>query len=216
MIGYLEGLLLDEDRDAILLLAGQVGYEIQVGPFTRNQVLAKSLDDTVRLYIYYHVTERQPRPVLIGFLEPGDKAFFQLFISVSAIGPMKAIKAMVRPVGEIAAAIEDKQVSVLAKLPGIGPRTAEKIIATLHGKTREFAERPPAHSPVSPIPVSPDGPDTSENQETVAMVTGVLVDQLGHSSASARRMIRAALEKNPGIQTPEALLDAIYQEGAGT
>jgi Holliday junction DNA helicase RuvA len=46
----------------------------------------------------------------------------------------------------------------------------------------------------------------------VTMVTGVLVDQLGHSPASAQRMIRAALEKNPGIQTPEALLDAIYQE----
>jgi Holliday junction DNA helicase RuvA len=48
----------------------------------------------------------------------------------------------------------------------------------------------------------------------VMMVTGVLVDQLGHSPGSAQRMIRAALEKNPGIQTPEALLDAIYQEGA--
>jgi Holliday junction DNA helicase RuvA len=48
----------------------------------------------------------------------------------------------------------------------------------------------------------------------VAMVTGVLVNQLGHSSGSAQRMIRAALEKNPGIHTPEALLDAIYQEGA--
>ncbi len=213
MIGYLEGQLLEGDTDAILLLAGQVGYEIQVSPFTRKEVMARSREDTVRLYIYYHVTERQPRPVLIGFLEPEDKAFFQLFISVAAIGPMKAIKAMVRPVGEIAAAIEDKQVPLLAKLPGIGPRTAEKIVATLHGKTREFAETTPASPPGSPVPVSPENP---ENPETVAMVTGVLVDQLGHSSASAQRMIRAALEKNPGIQTPEALLDAIYQEGAGT
>jgi Holliday junction DNA helicase RuvA len=207
MIGYIEGQLLDCNSDAILLLAGQVGYEVQVSPFTRAQVMAGSPDSTVRLYIYYHVTERQPKPVLIGFLDQGDKAFFQLFLSVSAIGPMKAVKAMIRPVGEIAAAIEDKQVSLLSKLPGIGPRTAEKIIATLHGKTREFAERT-----VTPSPGSPETP-LPGNLEMVGMVAGVLVDQLGHSPTSAQRMIRAALEKNPGIQTPEALLDAIYQEG---
>ncbi len=209
MIGYLEGRLLDgDDSDVILMLAGQVGYEILVSPFTRAQVMAQSQETPVQLHIYYHVTERQPRPVLIGFLEKKDKAFFQLFISVSAIGPMKAVKAMVRPVGEIAAAIEDKQVSLLSKLPGIGVRTAEKIIATLHGKTREFAERTASRTPAASKPPSPDNP------ETVVLVTGVLVDQLGHSPASAQRMIRAALEKNPGIQTPEALLDAIYQEGA--
>ena len=208
MIGYLEGQVLDSDADAILLLAGQVGYEILVSPFTRAQVTAQSKEMPVQLHIYYHVTERQPKPVLIGFLEKKDKAFFQLFISVSAIGPMKAVKAMIRPVGEIAAAIEDKQVSLLAKLPGIGPRTAEKVIATLHGKTREFAERAPARAPLSPVSPSPDNP------EMEAMVTGVLVDQLGHSPGSAQRMIRAALEKNHRIQSPEALLDAIYQEGA--
>lgn len=208
MIGYLEGRLLDCGSDAILILAGQVGYEVMVGPFIRSQVMALPPEEPVRLYIYYHVTERQPRPVLIGFPEYRDKVFFQLFLSVSAIGPVKAVKAMIRPVGEIAAAIEDKQVSVLAKLPGIGPRTAEKIIATLHGKTREFADRTPVSPQADPVAVSPETPDM------VTMVTGVLVDQLGHSPGSAQRMIRAALEKNPGIQTPEALLDAIYQEGA--
>ncbi len=211
MIGYLEGRLLDCNTEAILLLAGQVGYEVQVSPFTRARVTAGSPDDTVRLYIYYHVTERQPKPVLIGFLEQRDKAFFQFVLSVSAIGPMKAVKAMIRPVGEIAAAIEDKQVALLSKLPGIGPRTAEKIIATLHGKTREFAERAAARPAGSPD--SAGGP-LPETPEMVGLVTGVLVDQLGHSPASAQRMIRAALEKNPDIQTPEALLDAIYLEGS--
>jgi len=54
----------------------------------------------------------------------------------------------------------------------------------------------------------------ADKQDMVLLVTGVLVDQLGHSGTSAQRMIRAAFEKNPGIQTPEGLLDAIYQEGS--
>jgi Holliday junction DNA helicase RuvA len=207
MIGYLEGRLLDCGADAVLLLAGQVGYEVLVSPFTRSRMVDLPPEEPVRLYIYYHVTERQPKPVLIGFSEYLDKAFFQLFLSVSAIGPVKAVKAMIRPVGEIAAAIESKQVSVLSKLPGIGPRTAEKIVATLHGKTREFVQRTAVDPLVSEVPPSPDDPDM------VTMVAGVLVEQLGHSPASAQRMIRAALENNPGIRTPEALLDAVYQEG---
>jgi len=97
MIGYLEGHIIHCESDAILLLAGQVGYEVLVSPFTMDRVLAesKTADDKVCLYIYYHVTERQPKPVLIGFASLADKAFFQLFISVAAIGPMKAVKALV-------------------------------------------------------------------------------------------------------------------------
>lgn len=212
MIGYLEGRIIHCESDAILLLAGQVGYEVLVSPFTMEQVLAESRtrDDVVRLYIYYHVTERQPKPVLIGFATLADKAFFQLFISVAAIGPMKAVKALVRPVPEIAAAIEEKQVSVLSKLPGIGTRTAEKIIATLHGKARGFAGTAGASAGNQQTSVS----QPLEKQDTVVLVTGVLVEQLGHSTASAQRMIQAAFEKNPDIQTPEDLLDAIYHEGS--
>lgn len=210
MIGYLEGRIIDCDSDALLLLAGQVGYEVLVSPFTREQVLVRSAnrEEPVCLYIYFHVTERQPRPVLIGFATPLDKAFFQRFISVAAIGPIKAVKALIRPTAEIAAAIEEKQVAFLSKLPGIGPRTAEKIIATLHGKTREFAGVSPAgtRDPAAVLP--------PEKQQVAQLVTGVLVEQLGHSIASAQRMIQAAFEKNPDIQTPEDLLDAIYHEGS--
>jgi holliday junction DNA helicase RuvA len=210
MIGYLEGKIIDCDADGLLVLAGQVGYEVLVSPFTRQQVLSRSArgDEPVGLYIYFHVTERQPRPVLIGFATPSDKAFFQRFISVAAIGPIKAVKALIRPTAEIAGAIEEKQVAFLSKLPGIGTRTAEKIIATLHGKTREFAGAALPEATRDPAAILP-----LEKQQMVLQVTGVLVEQLGHSPASAQRMIQAAVEKNPGIQTPEALLDAIFQEG---
>ncbi|HKK98652.1 MAG TPA: Holliday junction branch migration protein RuvA [Desulfotignum sp.] len=208
MIGYLEGHIIHCETDAVLLLAGGVGYEVLVNSFTMTRVTTGTgTDDIVSLYIYYHVSERQPKPVLIGFASLEEKAFFQLFISVAAIGPMKAVRALVRPVGEIARAIEQKDVTFLGQLPGIGKRTAEKIIATLHGKAMMFMDHAAGSACEQGVALAPD------KQEIALQVTGVLVEQLGHSAASARRMIQAAFEKHPDIHTPESLLDAIYQEG---
>lgn len=206
MIGYLEGRIIQHESDGILLLAGSIGYEILLNPITLEQVTkGSSTDGVVFLYIYYHVTERQPKPVLIGFGTPEDKAFFQLFISVAAVGPMKAVKALTRPVGEIARAIEEKDVSFLAQLSGIGKRTAEKIIATLHGKVTGFIDQ------AVPSQNNPDPLDTSL-KEISRQVEDVLMDQLGHSTASAKRLIKEAFDRNPAIETAEALFDEIYQE----
>ncbi len=85
MIGYLEGSIIGQEADGIVLLAGQVGYEILLDPITLSQIIAQGSDKgSVSLYIYYHVTERQPKPTLIGFLAPGDKAFFQLTKEIQA------------------------------------------------------------------------------------------------------------------------------------
>ncbi len=207
MIGYLEGRIIQHEADGILLLAGSIGYEILLNPITLDQVKSQSSDDgVVSLYIYYHVTERQPKPVLIGFGTPEDKQFFQLFISVAAVGPMKAVKALTRPVGEVARAIEEKDVSFLSQLSGIGKRTAEKIIATLHGKVVAFVD---GESKISTeASASPD----KSLREISQQVEDVLVDQLGHSAASAKRMIKEAFDRNPAIENAEALFDEIYQE----
>jgi Holliday junction DNA helicase RuvA len=207
MIGYLEGRIIQNESDGILLLAGSIGYVILLSPITLDQVMSNiSAEGLVSLYIYYHVTERQPSPVLIGFGSPEDKAFFQLFISVSAVGPMKAVKALTRPIGEVARAIEEKNVSFLAQLSGIGKRTAEKIIATLNGKVAEFVDStaPPSQT----ISNSLD----KNLKEISQQVEDVLVGQLGHSLASARRMIKEAFDRNPTIESAEALFDEIYQE----
>lgn len=207
MIGYLEGRILHCESDSILLLAGQIGYEILVNQITLDQIRSSASEEgIVSLYIYYHVTERQPKPVLIGFARPEDKEFFQLFISVAALGPMKAVKALTRPVGEVAQAIEEKDVSFLAQLSGIGKRTAEKIIATLHGKVGAFISTS-FQTPAEEIP-----PPGRNRRNISQQVEDVLVEQLGHSMVSAKRMIQEAFDRNPDIETPEALFDEIYQE----
>lgn len=205
MIGYLKGIILQIESDGILLLSGDIGYEVLLAAQMVEKLLsAGSNDDPVAFYIYYHQTERQPKPVLIGFETLEDKQFFQTFITVDAIGPMKAVKAMTKPPGEIAAAIEKKDVKFLSGLNGIGKRTAEKIIATLHGKLERFVSEPSSMSVAQTEPLSLAMRDIS------SQVEDVLVEQLGHSPASARRMVTEAFERNKTIYTPEALFDEIF------
>lgn len=201
MIAYLEGTILTMDDERLILLVGQVGYEVLVPVSVRAELAAKTAGDRVSLHIYYHQTERQPKPVLIGFRDAADKDFFQLFITVEAIGPMKAVKALTRPVAEVAAAIENKDVGMLATLTGIGKRTAQKIVATLEGKVDRFMGVP------GPAPAAAGLPDTQRQ-----LVQTVLVDQLGHRPAEARQLIADALTRQPGIVTAEQLIDAIYRK----
>jgi Holliday junction DNA helicase RuvA len=200
MIGYLEGRLLNIEEERILLLVNQVGYEVMLPNFVRQTLNDKDVGDEVALYIYYHMTDRQPKPVLIGFNLEAEKEFFQLFISVEAIGPLKAVKAMVVSIRDIANAIELGDVAMLKKLKGIGARTAQKIVATLQGKVSKFA----LIREMEAVP-------RVESKDISGPVLDVLVNQLGHRPADAKRMVAEALERNKDISTPEALFDEVYK-----
>lgn len=200
MIGYLEGKLLKIEEDRILVLANQVGYEVMLPAFVMETFQNKSIGDMVSLNIYYHQTERQPKPVLIGFNLEAEKEFFQYFISVEAIGPLKAIKALNMPVRDIARAIESKDASVLKKLKGIGDRTAQKIVASLAGKMDKFALIRKEEKGILPIV-----------EDITIQVYEVLVSQLGHKAQDAKRMINEAMIRNNCISTPEELFDEVYR-----
>jgi Holliday junction DNA helicase RuvA len=200
MIGYLEGRLLKVEAEKILLLVNHVGYEVMLPTFVRETLNAKEVGDEIALYIFYHVTERQPKPVLIGFNLEAEKEFFQHFISVEAIGPLKAVKALNVPIRDIANAIELGDVGTLKMLKGIGARTAQKIVASLQGKVSKFALIRKAEQ----VPVI-------KSEDITGPVLDVLVNQLGHRPADAKRMVAQALEHNEDISTPEALFDEVYK-----
>ncbi len=205
MIGYIEGKLLKKNKERILVLANQVGYEILIPGFLASTLDSKRPGDNLALYIYYHQTERQPVPVLIGFNSESEKEFFQYFISVEAIGPLKAVKALEMPVGDIAAAIETSDIKTLKKMKGIGERTAQKIVASLAGKMGKFAC---AKKTVKKY-------DDKINNDIIEPVMNVLTTQLGHRPAEARDMIAKALAKNTSITSPGELFDEIYKKDHG-
>ena len=201
MIGYLEGKLLKKEEDRVLILANQVGYEVLLPAVVMKSLQNQSVGGQISLYIFYHQTERQPKPVLIGFNLEVEREFFQYFISVEDIGPLKAVKALEIPVREIATAIESGEIGKLTRLKGVGRRTAQKIIATLSGKMGKFALIRPAEEQEQAAPVE----DFSQQ------VLDVMVKQLGHKPVDARQMISKALKRNPSITSAEALFDEVYR-----
>lgn len=216
MIGYIEGKVLKVAEDAILLLAGHVGYEILLPVVVMKKISSEVSEKSIALHIYYYQTERQPRPILIGFHSEDEKEFFQQFISVAAIGPLKAVKAMEKPIDQIAQAIESQDVIFLSGLKGIGKRTAQKIIATLHGKVSRFVpdgsvDVDPALSMNSFSASTASGIDPSM-KIIPRQVVDVLVEQLGYTAAIARKMVGIALQRDAAISTPEQLLDAVLQQ----
>ncbi|UCD81415.1 MAG: Holliday junction DNA helicase RuvA [Desulfobacterales bacterium] len=201
MIGYLEGKLLKKEEDRVLILANQVGYEVLLPAIVMKSLQNQNVGEPVSLYIFYHQTERQPKPVLIGFNLEVEREFFQFFISVEDIGPLKAVKALNIPVREIATAIESGEIDKLTQLKGIGRRTAQKIIATLEGKMGKFALIRPAEYQEPAFPL----------EDFSKQVLEVMVKQLGHRAADARQMIAKAMERNKSIATAEALFDEVYR-----
>ena len=200
MIGYLEGKLLKKEEDRVLLLTNQIGYEVLLPAMVMKSLENKNVGEEISLYIFFQQTERQPKPVLIGFNLEIEKEFFQYFISVEDIGPLKAVKALDVPIREIATAIESGEIARLTQLKGIGRRTAQKIIATLEGKMGKFALIQPAEHQEAPL-----------IEDFTKQVLDVMIKQLGHKPADARKMIAKAMKRNDTITTAEELFDEVYK-----
>jgi Holliday junction DNA helicase RuvA len=202
VIAYLKGRVLRRDEASVVVECGGVGYEVVLPAYVAAHLAAgDGADDGVELFVSYQVSANQPKPVLVGFLREVEQEFFERFITVDGLGPAKAVRAMARPVHEIADAVERKDVAYLRRLPGLGERTAEKVVAALHGKMGKFALLREDPSPAQP----------PERADIRSEVIEVLTRQLGHRPAEARRMVEEALRRNPSAGTTEELFQEVYR-----
>ncbi len=138
MIGYLKGILLEKKPEHILLYVNGVGYEVEV-PASSLCLLPK-LNEPVALYILTHVREDSFR--LFGFVNYFDKLIFDSLIQVSGIGPKAALALLGVVDGfELCDFIIHNQVVRLTSIPGIGAKTAERLVLELKTKLQKLLAR---------------------------------------------------------------------------
>jgi len=192
---------------------GGVRYEVLVPLFLWPELQAMAGDadlsdeapgPEIGLYIHYSATANQPVPVLVGFLRRAERDFFRKFTTVEGIGPAKAVKAMNVSVSTIARAIEQEDRATLTKLPGIGPRAADKIIAHLRGKVVAEAAM---HDGGIEQPVDP-----ARLEQSRAIADAIeAVTALGYPRAEAKRWVEEAREADPSLETVEELTLAVLR-----
>jgi Holliday junction DNA helicase RuvA len=207
MITKVTGQLLELGEDWLTLGVGAFEYEILIPEFSRRQLQAR-MQQEIKLHTieYLEGNPMQGRltPRLVGFLTEVEREFFELFCSVDGVGVKKALRAMVRPVREVAAAIEEQDTKGLSGLPGVGPATAERIIAKLRRKVPKFA-----------LMAAREEPTAADVELDVVSETFEVLRKLGHSESDARRLVDAALAQKKKYKDVQELLQAIYQQSQG-
>jgi holliday junction DNA helicase RuvA len=208
MITKITGLVnrvLDEE---VRLQVGPIEYQVLVPEFVRRALQMKQ-GETITLYTN-HYLEGNPAhgrmvPRLIGFVAEAEQEFFDLFCTVDKVGVRKAMKAFVRPIKEIADAIQRQDAKWLTTLPGIGPATAEQIVATLRRKVTKYAlMATPAGAGQAATPSNVEGGVLEDAYQALLSV--------GHSPPEARDRLDKVLAGGASFKSVEEILVAIYQQ----
>lgn len=203
MITRITGILVSLHNDYLTLALNGMEYEVLIPEFTRRQLQdMKGKEISLHTIHYYdgNLTQGRITPRLVGFLSEVEREFFELFCSVDGVGAKKALRAMVKPVREVASAIEDQNNKFLSGLPGIGPAMAERIIAKLRRKVPKFA-----------LIAARDEINTEFAALDVITETYEALLSLGHSEADAHRLIESVQEKGKKVKDVTEMLQCIYQ-----
>lgn len=207
MIARIAGRLEKVSDAAALIDTGDgLWYEVLLPAYEASR-LSQNVGQDVVLHTIHYLDGDPSRggqtPRLVGFAAEQDRAFLKLFTSVKGIGIRKALRALARPVEEIASAIAAQDVSLLATLPEIGKRTAQQIVAELHEKVDAFAGAPAGAGPKKP-----------ELPEAALEAASVLV-QLGEKRADAMAMVQRVLADDGQPKTAEEIIQHAYKLKVG-
>lgn len=203
MIKRVSGVLERVEPTGVELAMGPAVHEVLVPELVRRGLQAK-LGQTITLHTLEFLEGNPTRgnmvPRLVGFLTEVEREFFELICEVDGVGVRKALRAIVRPVGEIATAIEEQDAAMLSTLPGIGAATAERMIAKLRRRMPKFA-----------LLVAREAPDQAGPADVLAETFDVL-RSLGHSDTEARRLVDGLRDVKKKYKDVQEALEAIYRQ----
>ena len=204
MITRITGKLTKVLDDNVLLEAAPFEYQVFISESTRRN-LGQLIGQVVSLQTIYTIDGDPSRgkvtPRLTGFLADVEREFFEMFCSVDGVGGKKALRAMVRPVQDIAEMIEEQDAKGLASLPGIGVSLADRVIAKLRRKMSKFA-----------LLVAKDVKYDADIKRDVVEEAYEALCALGHSAIDARKALDAVLKGKRKFADVEAVLLAVYEQ----
>jgi Holliday junction DNA helicase RuvA len=205
MITKISGTLerVDPTSNAVELAIGPLVHEVLVTELVRRglqQQIGKPIVLHTLEYLEGNPTRGNLVPRLVGFLSEVEREFFELICEVDGVGVRKALRAIIRPVGEIAMLIEEQDAKALSTLPGVGAATAERMIAKLRRRMPKFALLVARESPGD---VGTTGDVFSETYEVLR--------SLGHSESDARRLVDALRSEKKKPKDVQEALESIYR-----
>ncbi len=204
MISAIRGRLARKNQSSILVDAGGLVYEIFIPLTVYNELKNTPCGDEISLvtFHYYINDPSKSFPVLIGFINEVEKEFFEKFITVSGVGPKAALRAINRPISEIAKAIDRGDLVFLKSLPGIGEQRAKEIIAKLQNRIGKFAL----------IQDSFVLSETVSGSEDIKHEAVQILMQLQYKKHQAQEMVEKAIKRNPKSSTSEDILNEVYKQ----
>lgn len=203
MITKITGTLVSTNNERAVLGIDHFEYEVLIPDFVRRQLegkLGKKVSLHTIQYLEGNPTQGRLIPRLVGFLTVVEREFFEQFCSVDGVGARKALRAMVRPVRDVAVLIEEQDAKGLSTLPGVGAATADRIIAKLRRKMSKFA-----------LMVTADTPQAQADSDVVSETFAALL-ALGHTEVDARHLLDNALKEKKKPKDVESLLQLIYAQ----
>jgi Holliday junction DNA helicase RuvA len=216
VITQVRGVLHAVADESLTLGVGPFDVSVLIPEFTRRHFQTR-LGEMVFLHTILDIEGNQMSarmsPRLIGFLTPIDREFFEILCSVDGMGVRKSLRAMVRPVREMARLVQDQDLKLLATFPGIGEALAERIVAKVRRKVGKFTliVGPAAAAAIEGAEPGTNGTQAAAEPDVIADTYAALLS-VGHTESQARELIDRVLsaQKKKYRSVPD-MIEAIYR-----
>mgnify|MGYP006182003003 CR=1 FL=1 len=202
MIGRLRGVVLEKQAPEILLEVGGVGYEVQL-PLTSFYSLPATGQEAV---IYTHFVVREDAQLLYGFSSVAERSLFRQLIKANGIGPKMALTILSGlTASQFVRCVQANDISTLVKLPGVGKKTAERLLVEMRDRLKDWGIAP--NTPVSDAMQLQDDealfslPQSAEQDAVSALLS------LGYSQLQADKAVRAV--KQPDMSSEQLIKAAL-------
>ncbi len=199
MIGRLRGILVEKQAPHLLLDVQGVGYEVQAPMTTFYRLPA--LGQEVTLHTHLSISENLHQ--LFGFAELRDRSLFRTLIKVNGVGPKLAIAILSgMEADDIARCVRDNNVKALTKVPGIGQKTAERLVIELRDRLKNWDANPNDLLASGGFHLADAGEDYLGEAETALIA-------LGYKPTEASKMVAAAVKQKPEAKSEDLIRMAL-------